>query len=315
MREWAVVAAVLTAGLLASVAVIVVSQRRSDTARVVPGTGGPAAPSAVLTNPPQVAAIVTAATADVTAIASYDYRRLAADRARGAAATTGLFRTTYESAMLTTVQRSAVAEHTVQTFRAQDAGICALSADNTQASAIVFGLETVTSGVAAQRAPVVSPLVVGVTLQSVGGRWLVSVLQQGLGPVASPPGSPQLIAAAVAGRAEVQRLLSYSRANFAADYARALAGATASLRAGLLARQSAVLNSMRAGGYDTSGQVVGLAVQSASGGSVVLLIAAQTTDIAPSGVQRLPATPRLVVTMRVVDGRWLVASINPVADR
>ncbi len=314
-REWPVVAAVLVAGLLASVGVIVFSERRSVTTRVPRGPGIAAAPTAVLSNPSRAAAVVTAATADVTAIASYDYRHLAADRASGAAATTGLFRTSYQNSMLTTVQRSAIAKRTVQTFLAQDAGICALSPDNTIASALVFGLEAVTSGVAAKRVPVVSPLVVGVTLQLVGGHWLVSVLQQGLGPVVSPPGSPQLIAAAVAGLVEVQRLLSYLRANFAADYARALAGATASLRAGLLARRAAVLSSMRAGGYDTSGQVVGLAVMSASGNTVVLLVAAQTTDIAPSGIQRLPATPRLQVSMRVVDGRWLVDSVSPVADR
>jgi Mce-associated membrane protein len=111
------------------------------------------------------------------AILSYDYRKLDAAEAAGKACTTGQLKSDYTKAMETTVKQLAPQSKTVQTLQIAKAGIESVSPDGKQWVVLVYGQQAVTDAKTksgdAPRLDLSSP---EVTLDLVGGKWLVSNL-------------------------------------------------------------------------------------------------------------------------------------------
>jgi Mce-associated membrane protein len=111
------------------------------------------------------------------AILSYDYRNLDAAEAAGKACTTGQLKSDYTKAMETTVKQLAPQSKTVQTLQIAKAGIESISPDGKQWVVLVYGQQAVTDAKTksgdAPRLDLSSP---EVTLDLVGGKWLVSNL-------------------------------------------------------------------------------------------------------------------------------------------
>ncbi|MGH8861153.1 MAG: hypothetical protein ACRDVG_07940, partial [Jatrophihabitantaceae bacterium] len=261
---------------------------------------------AQLRDPATVTAVLTAAKAAIETVDSYDYRRLAGDRAAGDAASTGSFRTRYDAA-LSGIAATAKRTRTVQVATVQKIAISALSDDGTQASVLAFGRVLTTD--TAHPGSSTSALASAVTLHRVGSAWRIGDMTD-LGDrgtfAATPPGNPALVAAVTAGAAEVVNLLSYSRADFDADFNRAMDGLTAPLRAQRLAQRDPLHATMDRSQSDFAGTVRSVGIESADGSSVLLLVCA-TGYRTTAGGTPVSGTQRVEVGVSFVHGRWLVS--------
>ena len=271
-----------------------------------PTTSPTAAAGAELTAPAAASAVLAAAQTAIETVDSYDYRRLDKDRVAGDAASTGGFRARYD-ASLHALARSARRTKTVQQAVVQKLALTSLSAH--AAGVLVFGrLETTT---AADPAGATGDLAAGVTLQRVDGAWRISDTTDLIDDgefVAAPPGNAALVQAITAGAREVVDLLSYSRADFTADFNRALAGLTRDLQTQQLSERDQLLHAMNQAQSDYAGQVRAIGVESASGTSVLLLVLATGYEVsAVRSAQPLSGTERFEVGVEFVHGRWLVS--------
>jgi hypothetical protein len=255
---------------------------------------------AELSDPSGFAALLSAAQTAIEAVDSYDYRHLDKDRAAGDAVSTGAFRARYD-ASLSALAKRAAKTRPVQQAVVQKIAVTSLSGD--RAGVLAFGrLDTSTS---------TSPLASGVTFEKAGSTWVISDmidLSDRGAFVAVPPGDLALQHAVTAGAQEVVDLLSYSRANFTADFNRALDGLTGALRVQQAQRRASLQQSMNSSQTDYAGQVRSVGVESASGSSVLLLVVATGYQVkAASGAQPLFGTERFEVGVEHVHGRWLVS--------
>ncbi len=242
----------------------------------------------------------------IQTVDSYDFRRLAANRAAGDAVSTGRFRTRYD-ASLRGLRTSAVKAHTVQQAVVQKLAVTSLS--GATAGVLAFGRLDITT--TADPDGATSVLASGVTLQRAGSTWRISdmtdLAEQGTF-VATPPGNTALVEAVTAGAREVVDLLSYARASFDADFDRALDGLTGPLRTQQEQRRAGVEQSMNQTQTDYAGQVRSVGVESASGTSVLLLVCATGYSAQASSAQPVSGTERFEVGVQFVGGRWLVNS-------
>jgi Mce-associated membrane protein len=121
--------------------------------------------------------VLAAAKTCAAAILSYDYRSLDAAERTGQACTTGQLKSEYTQTMETTVKQLAPQTKTVQTMQVAKAGVERVSPDGRQWVVLVFGQQAVTNAKtkagAAPQLQISSPVV---TLDRVGGQWLVSNL-------------------------------------------------------------------------------------------------------------------------------------------
>jgi hypothetical protein len=331
----AVTGAIVAAGLVGAVLVVVLSRSGSTPtaagattsagiaappsfgASLPISASGAAAPSgsaasaaapadAELTEPSSATAVLAAAQNAIATVDSYDFRHLDKNRAAGDAVSTGGFRTRYDSA-LRALAATAGRTKTVQQAVVQKIALTSLSGDT--AGVLVFGrIETTT---ASDPAGTTSDLASGVTLQRTGGAWRISdtsdLVDRGTF-VATPPGNAALVDAVTAGAHEVVNLLSYSRANFTADFDRALAGLTKVLQAQQLSRRAGLFQAMNQSQSDYAGQVRAVGIESASGTSALLLVLATGYLVSASqGAQPLSGTERFEVGVEFVHGRWLVS--------
>ncbi|HEY8301373.1 MAG TPA: hypothetical protein VIG48_05715 [Jatrophihabitans sp.] len=307
-------------GALVAVIVVVVARRDPSASTAPPGFGaslpvhtpaaasgtpsGRAAGDAELTDAPGVQALLAAATSAVQTVDSYDYRRVDANRAAGDKVTADAFRPQYDLAMQR-LAKPAAAAHTVQQAVVQKVGVTALAGD--RAGALALGRLDITS--AADPAGSSSDLTVGITLQRSGHTWLITgmtdLADQGEF-AATPPGNAALVGAVTAAGHEVVHLLSYRRAEFAADFDRALAGLTGPLLAQQTQRRAGLLASMTRDRTDYTGQVRSIGVESASGSSVLVVVCASGYSTVP-GSPPQSGTERFEVGVQYVGGRWLVA--------
>jgi microcompartment protein CcmK/EutM len=125
----------------------------------------------------QQQAVLAAAKTCVAAILSYDYRDLDAAERSGQACVTGQLKADYTKTMDTTVKVLAPQTKTVQTLQVAKAGIQSVGAGGNQWVVLVYGQEAVTnSKTKAGNAPTLDLTSAAVTLDRVGGRWLVSNL-------------------------------------------------------------------------------------------------------------------------------------------
>lgn len=271
-----------------------------------PTTAPTAAADAELSAPAAASAVLAAAQTAIETVDSYDYRHLGKDRLAGDAASTGGFRARYD-ASLHALARSADRTKPVQQAVVQKLALTSLSAHT--AGVLAFGrLETTT---AANPAGSTGDLAAGVTFQRVDGAWRISDTADLIDDgefVAAPPGNAALVQAVTAGAREVVDLLSYSRADFTADFNRALAGLTRDLQTQQLSERDQLLHAMNQSQSDYAGQVRAIGVESASGTSVLLLVLATGYEVsAVRSAQPLSGTERFEVGVEFVHGRWLVS--------
>lgn len=115
---------------------------------------------------------------------------------------------------------------------------------------------------------------------------------------------------------EAANVLSYRRAHFAADFQRALDGATGALKTDLRSQRAATLNAITQGKFDLSARVDRAALagrpdsgSSGSANSYLVLVSLNGFQSTAPGV----AVPsHLEVTVEKVGGKWLVSGIKSI---
>jgi hypothetical protein len=296
----------------AAVVVTVLVLRRSDkpSAHRPRPTPTPTIAGAALAQPDVATSFIAGAASDIAAVTSYDYRSLDDALQAGSAVTTGAYRRAYRAALTGTLAETALRDHVVHTFETLELGVGTMNPAGTEAKILVFGRERVTDASTTGDSQV-TPVTLCATVQRTGNRYLVSDLVQNAS-AGLPPGGRDLPVAAEAGRSEVVNLLSYRRADFDADVARAVAGATSPLREQIQGNASETGAAMRKGTYDLSGTVTAVAVERASGDSVVMLVAAQSTRVVDGAPAASTTSVRYVVTVARTDVGWAVSQVRSV---
>jgi hypothetical protein len=213
------------------------------------------------------------------------------------------------------VAATAPASQTVQRCTVQKVGITSISSNGQRASTLIFGqLQTTDSSTGAT--PRRTAITLGVTLEQIAGTWLISAVSDfsTSSGEAQPPGSGALVAATLAGAQEVVNLLSFRRAHYDADFARALAGLTGPLLAEQQGQKRSILVAMSAAKADYAGEVRCIGIESAAGDSVSMLVAASSYQVAADGTRTLQTLPRLVIGVVRVNGHWLVDQFQAVSS-
>ncbi len=115
--------------------------------------------------------------------------------------------------------------------------------------------------------------------------------------------------AVTAGATEAANILTYRRGSFAADFDRALAGATGTLRSDLAGKRTLTLSQMTKAKFDLKGDVARSAFESEDGGAVLLLVTVNGSRVADGGQASVPSAQRLELTMVRKDGKWLASNL------
>ncbi len=298
--------------VLAGAASVIVALTRSDGGkpRTTPSPSGsvPRAAGAQFADADVASAFMAAATSDVTAVTTYDYRRLDDALTAGLAVTTGTYRSAYRQALTGTLADTAKADHVVQDFQVLDAGIGEITADKRQAKVLVFGRQVTTDRTSTDGSKA-GLVTLCATIRREGERYLISDLSQDAS-AGLPPGSPDLAAAAEAARAEVVNLLTYSRGQFDADLRRSLAGAVDPLRRQIQQNAEATRAAMTKGKYDLSGVVTAVGVKNATGAAATMLVAADASRLGDSPAAGGVTPMRYVVTVTNSSGSWAAAQVT-----
>jgi hypothetical protein len=276
----------------------------SPAAAPASGSSAPAG-NAAFADASAASALLTAATNAIQIVDSYDYRTLDKNETAADAVITGSFRARYDTA-LSELSAAARKAKTVQQAVVQKIAVTSLSGDT--AGVLAFGRLDVTN--TANPSGTSVDLASGVTLQRVGTAWHISdttdLSSQGTF-VASPPGNAALLAAVTAGAREVVNLLSYARATFDADFARAIDGLTGPLRTQQVQQRAGLEQSMNQSQTDYAGVVRSVGVEGASGSSVLLLVCATGYSLQPGSAAPKSGTERFEVGVENVKGHWLVS--------
>lgn len=275
-----------------------------------PSTTGTTAPAgavgAQLDDPARVEQLTRQAGADAAAEFSYSYRNLPRDLAAGLAATTGGERAKFRRTFTTVVEKAAGQRHITQSFRVNAAGVEQVASSGRLAQVLLAAQSRITQR--GQR-PRAAPETVSVTVSLIGGRWLLADALPVTGSrtlaTSVPPGNAALAVAAHAAADAVTDFGTLSRADFDADYRRAVSRTTGALRRELLGHEAATRRTLQSSRFDLSTFVNHVAVLSTHRTSVVLLIAETGyRSTTPSS----PVTSTLEVTVRL-DGAWLAAAL------
>jgi hypothetical protein len=122
-------------------------------------------------------------------------------------------------------------------------------------------------------------------------------------------------AALTAASTEAVNVLSFSRKTFAADFARALAGATGPLLSDLTGKKSATQSALSQGKFDLSAKVATPAAYiglTDNGKQLLVLVTVNGYKVADDSSLNSSSVQRLELTMQLVHGRWLAAGLNAV---
>jgi Mce-associated membrane protein len=112
-----------------------------------------------------------------------------------------------------------------------------------------------------------------------------------------------------AGATEAANLLTFSRKNFETDFARALNGATGSLKKDLAGRKATTLSAMKKGKFDLTAKVVESAFESEQSGKVQLLVTINGANVDDKGQNSAAAPQRLELTMVRSGDKWLASNL------
>jgi hypothetical protein len=116
-------------------------------------------------------------------------------------------------------------------------------------------------------------------------------------------------AAVQAAATEAANLTTFSRKNFASDFARAVSGATGALKADVAKNKASTLAAMTKGKFDLVSNVVQSAFESASGSKVLVLVTLNGTHKFDSGQTPVGSTQRLELTMVRSGDSWLAKDL------
>lgn len=122
-------------------------------------------------------AVLAAAKSCMATMNTYDYRKLDAAEAKGLACATGKLTGQYKTAFETVVEKQAPKLKATQSAQINDAGIESVSGDGRQWVVLVFGQLTTTSSQTGSKTPPLTPFSARVTMERVGGKWLVGNYQ------------------------------------------------------------------------------------------------------------------------------------------
>ncbi len=111
------------------------------------------------------------------------------------------------------------------------------------------------------------------------------------------------------GAIEAANLTTLSRANYDSDFARALAGATGTLRRDLVTKKAGYLSAMNAGKFDLKSSVVESAFESESDGKVLILVTINGSHVVDKVVSPITTPQRLELTMVKSGDKWLAADL------
>lgn len=116
--------------------------------------------------------------------------------------------------------------------------------------------------------------------------------------------------AVTAASTETANLLSFRRAHFDADYARALRGTTGSLHTDVAAKKSATKSTLVTGKFDLSARITHEALVGPSGKSAYVVLV--TVNGYKSTTPTVPTQQNLQVTVQKVKGSWLASDVQNV---
>jgi hypothetical protein len=298
--------------VVAAAVVVVVLQRGDDgpSGRRAAATPSPTVTGARLAQPDLATSFLAGAASDIAAVTTYDYRSLDDALSVGSAVTTGAYRRAYRAALTGDLAATARQNHVVHTFELLELGVGEMNAAGTEAKVLVFGRERVSDD-STNGDSQVTPVTLCATIRHDGNRYLISNLVENAN-AGLPPGGDDLRVAAEVGRAEVINLLSYRRADFDADVQRAVAGAVSPLREQIQGNATDTAAAMRKGKYDLGGTVTAVALERASGDSIAMLVAAQSTRVIDGAPSPSVSPVRYVVTVTRTDRGWAVSQVRSV---
>ena len=118
-------------------------------------------------------------------------------------------------------------------------------------------------------------------------------------------------AAMKAASVQMVNLLSYSRAHFESDFARALAGTTGQLRTDLSSDKAKTLSQLDASKFDTSGTVSDVALEGGdTSKGLLVLVVAQGYKTDDKGQKSAGLPQRVELTMVLQHGKWLASNLQ-----
>ncbi|MHA3704323.1 hypothetical protein ACXR2U_19290 [Jatrophihabitans sp. YIM 134969] len=127
-------------------------------------------------DPAQTERALASAKSDVALLTSYGYQTIDADAAKAAAVITGGFKDQYLKAIDTVVKPQLPSSQTVAVGQVDTAGLVSAAPNGRQVVVLVYAQQSVTNK--AQTTPRIDALQIRVTMDLVGGTWLVSALEQ-----------------------------------------------------------------------------------------------------------------------------------------
>jgi hypothetical protein len=116
--------------------------------------------------------------------------------------------------------------------------------------------------------------------------------------------------AVVAGGVETVNLLSFRRAEFSADFARALAGTTGALRSDVSKKKSLTQKAMTSGKFDLGADVTHQALEGPTTGKQQGYLVLVTVNAYRSTTKTQPLQQNLEVTVVKVKGKWLASDVQ-----
>ena len=109
---------------------------------------------------------------------------------------------------------------------------------------------------------------------------------------------------------ETANLLSFRRAQFSQDFARAVNGTTGALRKDVTSKKSLTLSSMNTGKFDLGASVTHQALEGPAQGKTKGYIVLVTVNAYRSTTKTQPLQQNLEVTVIKVKGKWLASDVQ-----
>jgi Mce-associated membrane protein len=120
-------------------------------------------------------------------------------------------------------------------------------------------------------------------------------------------------AAVNAARQETINLQTYRRASFDADFAAALAGLTPAKATQWQANKATLKSKLSELKQDAGATVSGAGLVSFDGRSAVVMVASDTLRVDAAGKSSTAAQNRSQVSMKLIDGKWLMDDLQSVS--
>ncbi len=110
-------------------------------------------------------------------------------------------------------------------------------------------------------------------------------------------------------------LLTFRRAHFAADFARALAGTTGDLRDSLKGKKAVTLKAMTSGKFDLGADVTHKALEGTTVGKTKGYLVLVTVNGYRTSSKDEPVQQNLEITMVKVKGKWLASGVTNIGTQ